>query len=230
MQTDAHAATDPQDTPPGLSLDPAAARVLACLVEKEATTPDQYPLTLNAATLACNQKSNREPVMALEPGEVGHALRQLERLGLVKSNYSARAERFEHRMAQGLGITEAQQAALTALVLRGPQTAAEVVARSERLLRQPDADALRHALDRLCERTPALALRLPRASGQREERFVHLLSGAPDPETLAAAAAAGGGAARATADPALESRVAALEHDVAALRARLDALLETLGG
>ena len=118
MTTDSDAGLEP--------LSPTQARILGCLVEKEATTPEGYPLTANAVVLACNQKSNREPLMELEPGEVGHALRELETLGLIKSVHGARAQRYEHRFAAAYSVTGKQQALLSVLLLRGPQTAAEL--------------------------------------------------------------------------------------------------------
>ncbi|MEE7548840.1 DUF480 domain-containing protein, partial [Xanthomonas sp. Kuri4-1] len=169
-------------------LDTAQARVLGCLIEKEATTPDAYPLTVNAAQVAANQKTAREPVLALETGAVHHALRQLETLGLVRQQFSSRAERYEHRLESALDLTRQQVALLGLLLLRGPQTLHELFARSERLARFNDAEDVRHHLERLVQRE--LALQLPRASGQREDRYVHLLGGAVDVDALVAAAPA----------------------------------------
>lgn len=171
-------------------LTPIEARVLGCLVEKQATTPETYPLTLNAAQTACNQKSNREPLMDLELGAVGHALRELEGKGLVAASMSARASRYEHRLDQGLNVTPRQRAALCVLLLRGPQTVNEIFVRCERLADFPGADEVQVTLDRLAQRTPALVVRIPRAHGQREDRWMHLLCGAVDTATAAAAAPA----------------------------------------
>jgi hypothetical protein len=205
-----------------LQLDAAEARVLGCLVEKEATTPEQYPLTENAALQAANQKTSREPVMALEPGEVARALRGLEAKGLARRVDGARALRFEHGAARTLELTRGQLAALALLLLRGPQTAGELLARSERLHRYADADDLAHALDRLAARGFAVAL--PRAPGQREGRWAHLLCGPVDFSAMAldtGAAAAREPVARG--DDALLARVEALEARIAALEARLEA-------
>ncbi|MBB5209006.1 YceH family protein [Chiayiivirga flava] len=208
---------------PDLTLGATEARILGCLIEKEATTPEQYPLTENALVVACNQKTSRDPIMDLSPGEVGHALRQLEPRHLLRSVHGARAQRYEHRFAQAYGITAPQQAVLGVLLLRGPQTLNELLTRTERIGRFDDAEALRHTLDRLMQREPALVVRLPRAAGQREERFAHLLCGPIDVEALAAAAptastpAAPGSAARS----ALENRIAALETRIAALEQAL---------
>ncbi len=204
-------------------LDPAQARLLGCLIEKEATTPDTYPLTINAAQVAANQKTAREPVMALEPGEVNHALRQLEQLGLARQVFSSRAERYEHVVAQALQLPRQQVVLLGLLLLRGPQTAHELLARSERLCKFADAEDLRHALERLGQREPALVVRIPRGPGQREDRYQHLLAGPVDVAALAArlpAAPAGTGADTGE----LEARVQALETELQQLRARLEAL------
>ena len=125
--------TPMNDTPALPLLSAAEARVLGCLVEKEATTPDAYPLTVNAAHVAANQKTARDPVMALEVGEVNHALRQLEAKGLAKQVFSSRAERYEHRTGASFSLPKQQVALLGLLLLRGAQTTHELLARSERL-------------------------------------------------------------------------------------------------
>ena len=146
-------------------LDPIEARILGALVEKEATTPEAYPLTANALLLACNQKNNRDPVLELEPGQVGHALRQLEERGLVRSVHGARAQRYEHRFNQAYSLTLKQQALISVMLLRGPQTLAELLTRCERLQTFADLDEVRLALERLMQRSPALAVKLGRQSG-----------------------------------------------------------------
>ncbi|APP78825.1 YceH family protein [Xanthomonas hortorum] len=217
------------DAPTPPVLDTAQARVLGCLIEKEATTPDAYPLTVNAAQVAANQKTAREPVLNLQTGVVHHALRQLETLGLVRQQFSSRAERYEHRLGSVLDLTRQQVAVIGLLLLRGPQTLGELYARSERLVRFADADDVRHHLDRLIQRN--LAVQLPRASGQREERYAHLLSGELDVEALQAAAARAAPSSRSSADSSelearvhsLEATVAELQDALAAVQARLEA-------
>lgn len=204
-------------------LDAVEARIVASLVEKEATTPDTYPLTLNAIVLACNQKTSREPVMQLEAGDVGHALRRLEGRGWVKSQHGSRAERYEHRFAATLGITRPQAALVTLLMLRGPQTVHELLARGERMADFNGTDDVQYALERLGQREPALVRELPRQSGQRETRWAHLLSGEPEIVEASSTGATGGGTTRAAAASALEERVAMLEARVAELEARLAA-------
>lgn len=191
-------------------------RILGSLVEKAATTPDVYPLTLNNVVLACNQKTAREPAMNLNAGDVGHALRQLEVRGLVKSEYGARSERYLHRIERVLDLTPAQTCLLSLLFLRGPQTLHELLARSERQHRFADIDDVRHTLERLAEREPAMVRRLPRGSGQREDRYAHLFCGEPAmPERSADAASPR--AHDGDAMDALLARLEALEGRIAAL-------------
>lgn len=203
------------DTPLGeLTLTATEARLLGCLVEKEATTPDVYPMTVNALVVASNQKTSREPLMSLTPGDVGHTLRQLDQRGLVKQLFASRADRYEHRFAQKYGVTTQQQALLALLLLRGPQTSAELLTRSERLARFADADDLRHALERLAEREPALVVRVPRGAGQREDRWAQQLTGPVDITALPQPAVRerdSGGSALVERIEALEARVAELE-------------------
>ena len=207
------------DTPSTESpLSATEARIVASLVEKEATTPDTYPLTLNAVVLACNQKTAREPFMQLESGGVGHALRQLESRGWVKSQHAARADRYTHRVEAKLDLGRAHTALLALLMLRGPQTASELLARSERLAKFDGLGDLQYALERLAQRDPALVRLLPRQGGQREDRYAHLLSGEP-----AYVAPSAGATSSSSSGTALAERVAALEARLADLESRLDA-------
>ncbi len=215
------------DTPAPLPvpvLDAAQMRVLGCLVEKEATTPETYPLTVNAAQTAANQKTARDPVMNLDAGTVQHALRQLEAMGLARQHFSARAERYEHLLGGKLDLPRQQVALLGLLLLRGPQTAGELATRSERMAKFADAEDLRHQLGRLIQR--GLAVQLPRAAGQREDRYMHLLGGPVDVDALAAQFRAPAGAA--ADNGALEYRVAQLEATVAALQEQLAQLQSRL--
>lgn len=198
-------------------------RILGCLIEKQATNPETYPLTLNALVLACNQKTSREPVMELSPGEVGHALRQLEGRGLVRSVHGARAQRYEHRVAAHYSLTTMQQALLALLLLRGPQTLAELTSRSERMAKSSSADDVRHALERLIERATPLVVRLPRQPGQREERWVQVLTGPPNLEALAVGEDRPVPASAREREEELTQRISALEARVAALEAALGA-------
>ena len=142
------------------------ARILGNLVEKQATTPETYPLTLNALVLACNQKTSRDPVMNLTPGQVGQSLRQLEGRGLVRLVMGSRADRWEHTLGKGLELVAPQVALLGLLFLRGPQTLNELLTRSNRLHDFDDVEQIRHHLERLAGR--GLAVHLERRAGQRE--------------------------------------------------------------
>jgi uncharacterized protein YceH (UPF0502 family) len=177
-------------------------------------------MTENAVVVASNQKTNREPIMELSPGDVGHALRQLEPRQLVRSVHGARAQRYEHRLAQHYSLTAPQQALLALLLLRGPQTLHELVSRSERMVKLGGSDDARHALERLTERDAPLVVRLPKSPGQREERWMHLLCGPIDLAAFATvespASARAEGAGLAARLDALEARVVLLEEALAA--------------
>ncbi|MBS0590896.1 MAG: DUF480 domain-containing protein [Proteobacteria bacterium] len=198
------------------------ARILGCLIEKAAITPDVYPLTLNALVQACNQKTSREPVMHLEPGEIGHALRDMEARGLVKLDpFSQRAPRWSHAFDAAYATLPRQRALLCILMLRGPQTVSELYTRCERLADFPVIDDVRDSLERLIARAPSLVVRIPRSSGQREDRYTHLLCGPVDLQAYAFSTPASATHARGSVDTELSERVAALEADVAALKQRL---------
>lgn len=214
--------TDAIDTPADVSgiapLTAIQARILGSLIEKEATTPENYPLTANAVVLACNQKNNREPVLALEAGAVGHALREMEGERLIASVHGARAQRYEHRFARFYDVTTRQQALLAVLMLRGPQTAVELHTRCERLAAFNDLDDVRDTLERLQQRTPALVVNLGRGAGQRDDRYMHLLCG---PVSAADHVQRAATAVPSTSRSDLEARVDALEAAVAVLRDEL---------
>jgi uncharacterized protein YceH (UPF0502 family) len=205
------------------TLTPAEARILGCLIEKKLLTPDVYPLTLNAAQAAANQKTAREPVMALEQGEIYHALKTLGEKELVRQVFGSRVERYEHTMAQRFSLTTPQTALIGLLLLRGPQTAYELLARSERMARFQPSDDLKNELDMLIGKRPALVKEIGRGPGQREDRYAHLLSGDVEASDFVPATAATG-AAGSSVVAELETRVQALEEQVAKLAARLDAL------
>ncbi|MBX3724689.1 MAG: YceH family protein [Xanthomonadales bacterium] len=214
-------------TPTFPELDPIEARVLACLVEKEATTPDQYPLTANAVQAACNQKTAREPLMALDTDTVARALRGLEQRWLVRSIHGARSQRYDHRMDEVYSISPEQRCLLALLVLRGPQTAGELATRAGRMLPGASLESVRALLDRLAGRPEPLTLRLPRQPGQREERHVHLLCGAAAAQDAAEAQPVRQAPA---AEEDLAERVAMLEAELAELNRRIDGLAARLSG
>lgn len=197
-------------------LNPAEARVLGCLIEKRELTPDVYPLTLNSAVAAANQKTAREPVMALEQVEVNRALKTLAEKGLVRQAFGSRVERYEHLMANAFSLTQPQTAIVGLLLLRGPQTAHELMARSERMARYQSIEQLRGDLDLLIGRRPPLVQLIERGPGQREERYAHLLAGEVQ-MPVASAPVASASSYRSD----LEDRVETLERQVAELTEKL---------
>lgn len=203
-------------------LNPAEARVLGCLIEKRELTPDVYPLTLNGALAAANQKTAREPVMALEQVEVNRALKTLAEKELVRQAFGSRVERYEHLLSQKFSLTQPQIAIVGLLLLRGPQTAHELLARSERMARYQSIEQLRGDLDLLIGRRPPLVQLIERGPGQREERYAHLLSG--EVQLPLQAAPVSGSSQSHRSD--LEERVEALERQVAELTEKLRTLVD----
>lgn len=214
------AAATPENLAPQLSA--AEARIIGSLIEKEATTPDVYPLTLNAIVTACNQKTSREPIMVLEQGDIANALRRLEPRGWVKSQHTSRAERYSHRAGAALDVTRPQIVLIALLLLRGPQTAPELYSRSERMAKFDSVGDVQYALERLAQHSPPLVRLLGRQPGQREDRYGHLLSGEPVWNGSVSSYEDGGGASSAV-QSALLQRIEALEAKVAELDARLEA-------
>ncbi len=213
-------------------LSPLEARVLGTLMEKARTVPDSYPLTLNAVVAGCNQKSSREPAMQVADAEAQEALDSLRALSLVFETSGGRATRYEHNFERATGVPGAAAALLGLLVLRGPQTAGELRIHAERWHRFADISSVEAFLDELAERAEEkggpLVLRLPRAAGAREARWVHLLCGQPDAALLAAPPAAERETSGVAGAPGLPARIEALEAEVAALRAELAALREDI--
>lgn len=162
------------------NLDPIEVRVLGSLIEKELSTPDHYPLSLNALSAACNQSSNREPVMTLDESSVSHAIDVLRRLGLVRSFQASgsRVPKYQHLLAEAVELSRAERAVLCVLALRGPQTLAEVRSRAARLMPGDDSAGVEVALEALIAREPdPVVTRLPRRPGQKEVRYAHRLGG-----------------------------------------------------
>lgn len=215
----------PETQKPQEPLNAVEVRILGCLIEKQATTPESYPLTLNALVLACNQKTSREPVMNLTPGQVGQSLRQLEGRGLVRLVMGSRADRWEHRLDKALQLTPPQLSLIGLLLLRGPQTVSELLTRSSRMHAFDDAEELLHQLERLAGRE--FISKLARQPGQREERYMHLLGNIEDREALIAARASQADGPEGGSRP--DARIEALEARIAELEARLARLEEELG-
>ena len=211
-----------------LPLSPAEARVLGVLVEKDKTVPDTYPLSLNALVAGCNQKNNREPVTNLGDAEVQAAIDSLKRSSFVIESSGARVARYSHNAARVLRVPDQSVALLATLMLRGPQTAAELRIGAERLHRFADTSSVEAFLEELATRPDeqggALVQRLHRRPGERENRWAQLLTGpvndAAPPEAEVSSVERGG----AQQLDALRERVAALETEVAALREALAVL------
>lgn len=196
-------------------LTPMQVRVLGCLMEKKETTPEHYPLTLNALRNACNQKSSRYPVTAYTQGEVGHTIRELESMQLVREEWGTRAPKYGHRAGKALNLLSKGLALTCVLMLRGPQTLGELKNHTHRLFEFDDLDDVQFALQTLFDHDPPLAMAIPKQPGQKEGRYVHLLSGEPDISEMLVAV---------TASPrsGLEARIESLELEVQALKERLD--------
>ena len=216
-------------------LTPSDARVLGSLLEKEATTPDYYPLSLNALVNACNQRSNREPVMDLDEEEVHLALRRLEDIGLAGRARGAdgRVTKYEHWLGEAYNFSRAETALICVLLLRGPQTPGELRGRTERLHSFAEIADVLAGLQKLAERTPSLVAVLPRQPGTKESRYTHLFCGPV--ESVAASVAQTTYAApvathvfvqqsAAPDDPAHEPRILHLEAQVAELEQKIDML------
>jgi uncharacterized protein len=217
-----------------LHLDEVEARVLGVLVEKQLTTPDQYPLTVNATTSGCNQKSNRDPVMDLAESQVQHSLEKLMVRGYAGLVHAAggRTDRYRHNLAEHLKLSQPQLALLAVMLLRGPQTAGELKTRCARMADFESPTAIDEAAAPMIER--GLAARLAPAPGSRAARYAQLLSPESHPHDTAAptpaAPNAPAPAAPSPGAPNLAQRVTELEAQVAELRTELARLTEQLGG
>jgi hypothetical protein len=212
-------------------------RVLGSLVEKELTTPEQYPLTLNALVLACNQKSNREPVLDLDESTVSAAVTSSKTKGLVRfvhPSHGRSALRYAHMMGEALDLSERQLALLAVLVLRGPQTLGELRARTERMTTFDDLNDLERELVRMNGLDPPIVERLSRRPGQKEERFAHLLGGdigayETGPATSDDQSVVAGRQRRGEISADVERQLEELRSDIAQLKQELSDLRRSLG-
>jgi uncharacterized protein YceH (UPF0502 family) len=210
-------------------------RVVGCLVEKQKTTPDAYPLSLNALRLACNQSTNRDPVVSYDEATVVEALRRLAQRSWTRlaSGAGSRARKYRHLLPEALGVDDEELALLTVLMLRGPQTPGELKQRSERLHGFDGLLAVQEALERLVERE--LVIRHARRPGQKEERYEQVLGGGKEdgdgPLTVEAAqpeqASSAGG--ETSSEPSSEDRLDRIERELESLRGELAKLREALG-
>jgi uncharacterized protein len=218
-----------------IELDSLEARVIGCLIEKQITTPDQYPLSLNALTNACNQKSNRDPVMSVDEPTIQRTLDALSRKHLVleRSGFGSRVPKYQHLFCNTeygtLKFSPQELGIVCELLLRGPQTPGELRARASRMAPIADVSEVEAALQNLLQREAGpLVARLPREAGRRESRYLHLFSGEPPPQTVLEDAAAEGSPPTADSQT-LANRVARLEEEVRLLRAELEALKSSGG-
>lgn len=211
-------------------LTPLEARVLGVLVEKQHTVPDTYPLSLNALVAGCNQKTARAPVMDVSDADVLAAIDALKSLSLVFEGGGSRVVKFEHNLGRVLGVPSQSVALLTVLMLRGPQTAAELRLHCDRLHRFADVSSVEGFLEELASKAPVRVLKLARAAGEREARWAHLLCGEVAPPAVAADGAAGDRDHIGNGElAALKAEQARLSGEVAALRTLVQRLARELG-
>jgi uncharacterized protein YceH (UPF0502 family) len=204
-----------------MDLSSSETRVLGCLLEKQRTTPDAYPLSLNALRLACNQSTNRDPVVDYDEAVIRDALHRLERRGFIRlaSGAGSRAAKYRHLLEQALPMDAGEQALMCVLVLRGAQTPGELKQRTERMHLFADPAEVREALGRLIDRE--LVVRLERRPGQKEERYAQLLEGRAEEDTSAPSALAPATAPAVNGLEDLSERVERLEREVGELRAAM---------
>ncbi len=210
-------------------LSPEAIRVVGVLIEKELSTPDYYPMTLNSLTNGCNQKSNRDPVVAYQESEVRYGIEELEKRRLIGhvSEAGARTEKFRHAVAENMGLTMEERAVLAVLLLRGPQTIGEIKSRTGRTADFSSLDATADVLRALRDREEPLVVQLPLQPGKKEARIMHLLAGEIDLEALEAEAAAqthhaASGSSLSEEIDDLKSRLTALEEAFDTFRAQFE--------
>lgn len=199
------------------------ARVIACLMEKQLTTPNNYPLTLNSLMLACNQKSNREPVMELTEGQVGHTVNTLKDRGLIDIDYGGRSNHISHRVMGSLNLNKKMQSVLTVLMVRAPLTLNDIKARTNRMVDFDDINDIHQTLDKMMSAEIPLVQRIAKSAGSREDRFTHVLCGEINTKpTKVSDGVVLGKRVNITQQIKLEDRVAALEKKVEKLMQLLD--------
>lgn len=206
-----------------IRLNPSEARVLACLIEKKLSTPGNYPLTLNSLVTACNQSSNRDPVVKYDQHIVNDALVNTRNQGLSLrlSKSGSRTAKFDEQLSVKLSLDEKQQAVMAELMLRGPQTPGELRQRTTRMIDFPDLEVLENTLERLAIRNEPMVVKLPKQPGKREARYAHTLCGPVEEQSLEDPGAV---SPEQTSSADLEQRVADLEELVSNLRARVKQL------
>ena len=211
-------ATENETATDGFSFTSMELRVLGALMEKQLATPDAYPLTVNSLIAACKQKSNREPVTNYQQGELVRTLRELESRSLIRYEMGARSERYEQRFTNVYSLSKKQQALITIMLLRGPQTSSELYTRTQRMYEYTDREDMQVSLERLTMGDEPLVVLIPKGVGQREDRYGHLLCGMPEmPQREADNHSSG------------RAKNQDLLAEIAALRADLDRLYQLTG-
>lgn len=224
METNSPAITDEP------MLTATEARILGSLMEKQLTTPDAYPLTLNSLLLACNQKTSREPVTNFQQGEVQHCVSELQDKHWLTVDYSGRAARYDQRLTRVLGLDKAAQALLNVMLLRGPQTLAELFSRTQRMFEFENLHAVEEKLESLCGKSTPYFVRIPKAAGQREDRYMHLLCGKLDFAAIAAMISSEKPSHSADDSVAqLENRILELSNQVQLLQRQMKLIIEVNG-
>jgi uncharacterized protein len=208
------------------------ARILGTLMEKQLTTPDAYPLTLNSLVLACNQKTSREPISNYDQGEIQRCVSQMQDNKWLDVDYGSRAARYGQRLTRVIGIDKATQALLNVMMLRGPQTLAELLTRTQRMFDFGTLQSLEEKIASLCAKTSPIVIHIPRMMGQREDRYMHLLCGKPDLAAIAAMANSSKTSTTQSDDervPAMEKKIDALETAVAKLQRQIQVIMNLNG-
>lgn len=231
MAPPSHPGADAAGFDPEVILSPEEVRVLGSLFEKENTTPDYYPLTLNALVAACNQKSSRDPVVSYSEETVQSALDTLREKGLsrvITSSEGGRVPRYRHLFAEAFSLNQPQAAAMCVLMLRGPQTVGEIRGRTNRIYEYASLAEVQETLDELAHRVPrTLVVQLARQAGTKEPRYAHLLSGHVDVEPVVSLASP---VAESALDQESGERISKLESEVESLRAEVNELKQALEG
>jgi uncharacterized protein YceH (UPF0502 family) len=220
----------PSPTEPLLSA--IEARILGSLMEKQLTTPDVYPLTLNSLVLACNQKTSREPVSNYESGEVQRCVSALQDRKFIDVDYGTRAARYDQRLTRVVSVDKPAQALLCIMLLRGPQTLAELLTRTQRMYEFKNVEEIQEKLNHLCAKTIPAFMHIPRQPGQREDRYMHLLCGKPDLDAIYAASQTSSNPRSNQSDERviqLEQHVESLQAQLALVQKQIKVLLELNG-
>ena len=205
-----------------IQLTPQQVRVLGCLMEKHLATPKNYPLSTNSLVLACNQKTNREPVMNLTEGQVGHLIKELVELNLVGIDYGSRTNKISHRVNGKLTENRKEQAIMCMLMLRAPLTLNDIKARTDRMVQFDSVNEIQTIIDELTNKAEPLVIIIPKGSGRREDRYTHLLCGEPDIEAISQSISK---EVSSTRNEESQSKIQELEARIAKLEEQMETLI-----